>query len=52
MQGIFIAQQNPGAVLLPCRGHVGAGDPSCVEEGLKVLSFPRREEHPRRELLL
>lgn len=52
MRGVFTAHQNPGAVLLPCGGHVGAGDPSCVEEGLKVISFPRTEEHPRHELLL
>lgn len=24
----------------------GAADPSCMEEGLKVVPFPRKEEHP------
>jgi len=41
MQGVFTAHQDPGAVLLLYRGHVGAGNPSCTEEGLKVVSFRR-----------
>lgn len=34
--------------VLPAPGSQGRGaaDPFCTKEGLKVVSFPRREEHP------
>lgn len=51
MRGVFTAHQNPGAVLLSCRGHMGAGDSSCLKDGMKVISS-RTEKHPRHELLL
>lgn len=52
MRGVFTAHQNPGAVLLLCRGHMGAGDQSCLKEGMKVVSFSRTEKHPQHELFL